>query len=124
MLRFATFLVPNGYTAMLIDAREHGKSGSRGWGISYGVREHQDIICSAKYLRRNNPDIKKVVAMGSFTSFLSLLHVSLTRVFTGMSQGGASSILAAALSPEIDAVIAESPFAAVPLLVQGEIHAT
>jgi len=62
-------------------------------GFSFGVREHNDVRAAVRFLKENY-QMKTVIACGT-------------------SVGGASAILAGALDPLIDGVIAENPVARV-----------
>jgi fermentation-respiration switch protein FrsA (DUF1100 family) len=86
-LAHAQLLYPR-YTVLMPDLRAHG--GSAGRYTSIGYHERLDLIGSASYLRE--------LGYGP----IGVL---------GISMGGAAAILAAADSPEIDAVIADSSFA-------------
>lgn len=87
-----------GYPVLAFDCREHGISDGRDLGVSFGVREHEDVIAAVAFARA---------------------HGGLERVaVVGTSQGGASVILAAAADPSIDAVVAENPFTDIPSLIR------
>ena len=86
-LSFASFLYPE-FTLLLLDHRGHGESDGR--HTSIGFHERLDAIGAAAYLRS--------LGYGPIGVF-------------GMSMGGATAILAAAESPLIDAVVADSSFA-------------
>ena len=90
-LRMLPILNRAGYPVLLFDFREHGVSDGSGRGISLGVREHRDVIAAVRHLRQTT-GVARVAVIGG-------------------SMGGASVILAAAESDEIDAVIAEHPAA-------------
>lgn len=74
-----------------------GLSDGSGRGVSYGVREHEDVLAAVKYVR-------------------DTLHQSHI-VVAGTSQGGASALLATAKDPSIAACIAENPFSSVEALL-------
>ncbi|MEE2663639.1 MAG: alpha/beta fold hydrolase [Myxococcota bacterium] len=79
-----------GYPVLMFDCREHGISDGDGRGVSFGVREHADVIAAARYARRRG-QLERVAVVGT-------------------SQGGASAILAAARDATIDAIVSENPF--------------
>ncbi len=87
-----------GYSVLLFDSREHGISDGDNLGVSFGVREHQDLIHAAKYVRQEK-GAEKVALIGT-------------------SQGAVASILAIK-SDEIDAVIAENPFESIESLFEN-----
>lgn len=79
-----------GLSVLMFDCREHGLSDGQGRGISYSIREHADVLAAVRYVKE---------------------HRGARRVaLVGTSQGGSSSLLAAANSPDVTAVIAENPF--------------
>ena len=89
MLPRAAFLVRGGYDVLAIDLRGHGESG--GSIVSPGLLEARDILGALRFIRsRGN------------TEPVALL---------GVSYGAAASLIAAAESPEIAAVISDSAFA-------------
>jgi len=77
-----------GYGALLYDSRNHGDSGKA--FVTLGYTERFDVEGAVKFLREQAPTDKIV-------SF-------------GISMGAAAALLAAAETPEIDAVIADSSF--------------
>lgn len=79
-----------GYPVLLFDCREQGISDGAGRGLSFGVREHADTRSAVAYMKG--------------VRFLDRVAV------LGSSQGGASVIIAAAIDPAIDVVIAENSF--------------
>lgn len=87
-LAYASFLYPR-FTLLLPDLRGHGESDGR--HTSVGHLERRDIIGAAQYLRD--------LGYGPIGVF-------------GISMGGAVAILAAAESDALDAVAADSSFAA------------
>jgi fermentation-respiration switch protein FrsA (DUF1100 family) len=97
-LRHVPFLHEAGYPVLLFDCREHGVSDGDERGISFGVREHEDVS-SAVAFAKDHLDLSRVAALGT-------------------SQGGAAVILAGARDPRIDAVIAENPFTRVYDLIR------
>jgi pimeloyl-ACP methyl ester carboxylesterase len=88
MLPRATFLVRGGYDVLSIDLRGHGESG--GTVVSPGLLEARDILGAVHYIRsrRDNEPI----------------------VVLGISYGAVASLIAAAESPEIAAVISDGAF--------------
>jgi pimeloyl-ACP methyl ester carboxylesterase len=87
-----------GYPVLMFDCREHGISDGASRGISFGVREHADVIAAVRYARRRG-ELEGVAVIGT-------------------SQGGASVILAAARDPSIDAVVSENPFTDIDSLIR------
>ncbi len=96
-----------GYPVLLFDLREHGISDGNARGLSFGVREHRDVIFAVRHLRKQT----------------GVEHVAVV----GASMGAATAILAAALSDEIDAVIAEYPAGSletwVPYMIRSQAGA-
>lgn len=97
-----------GYPVLLFDLREHGVSDGAGRGLSLGVREHADVIAAVRYLKSQR-GIEQVAVVGE-------------------SMGAVSALLAAGLSSELDAVVAEFPGAEigtwVPFMLQGQMAAS
>jgi pimeloyl-ACP methyl ester carboxylesterase len=88
MLPRAVFLVRGGYDVLAIDLRGHGESG--GSITSPGLLEARDILGALRFIRsRGN---QEPVAL------------------LGVSYGAVASLIAAAESPEIAAVISDSAF--------------
>jgi pimeloyl-ACP methyl ester carboxylesterase len=88
MLPRAVFLVHGGYDVLLIDLRGHGESG--GTIVSPGFLEARDILGAFRYIRiRGNHEPVSVL---------------------GVSYGAVASLIAAAESPEIAAVIGDGAF--------------
>jgi fermentation-respiration switch protein FrsA (DUF1100 family) len=87
-LAYASFLFPE-YSVLLPDFRAHGES--PGQLTSVGYHERKDLIGAVGHLR----------SLGY--QWVGLL---------GISMGGAAALLAAAECPEVDAVVADSSFAA------------
>jgi len=88
-----------GYTVLLFDCRNHGISGGDGVGPSAGMRESEDVSSAVAFLK-DTGGFRKVVAFG-------------------MSQGAASSILAAGRDPMIDGVIAAASFEDMAAMIAG-----
>jgi dipeptidyl aminopeptidase/acylaminoacyl peptidase len=81
-----------GYNVLCFDFRAHGQSGGR--FTSVGHRETNDVVGAVEYLQRR-PEVD--------TSRIGVI---------GFSMGAAATIQAAARSPEIAAVVADSAYAA------------
>jgi uncharacterized protein len=88
MLPRAAVLVPDGYNALLVDLRDHGQSG--GNYASPGYVESRDILGAVDYLK----------SRGASPPFIAMGH----------SYGAVAVLWAAARSPEIAAVIADSAY--------------
>jgi pimeloyl-ACP methyl ester carboxylesterase len=88
MLPRAAFLVRGGYDVLLVDLRGHGESG--GTIVSPGLLEARDILGALRYIRSRG-DKEPVVVLG-------------------VSYGAVASLIAAAESPEIAAVISDGAF--------------
>jgi pimeloyl-ACP methyl ester carboxylesterase len=88
MLPRAVFLVRAGYNVLAVDLRGHGESGGR--FISPGLVEQRDILAAIRYVRDRGD-----------RSPIALLGVCL---------GGVASLYAAANSPEVQALVADSAF--------------
>ena len=88
MLPRAAFLVRGGYDVLAMDLRGHGESG--GSIVSPGLLEARDILGALRFIRSrgNNEPV----------------------ALLGVSYGAAASLIAAAESPEIAAVISDSAF--------------
>lgn len=80
-----------GYTVLLFSYRDHGHSDGDGRGITYGLREGQDIDSAVCFLRQT----KRIGKLGVI----------------GYSIGASSALLSAARNPDIQAVVAVAPFA-------------
>jgi dipeptidyl aminopeptidase/acylaminoacyl peptidase len=90
MLSHAAFLHAAGYSLLLLDLRACGDSG--GSIVTLGGRERDDVLAAIEYLQ-SRPDVDGA-------------HIGVL----GLSLGGALAILAAADSPAVRAVVAESAF--------------
>lgn len=88
MLPRAAFLVRGGYNVLAMDLRGHGESGGR--IVSPGLLEAQDILGALRYIRSRG-DNEPVAVLG-------------------LSYGAVASLIAAAESPEIAAVIADGAY--------------
>ncbi len=93
MLPHADMLLDAGFTVLLFDFRNRGESG--GDYVSLGYHEQDDVLAAIAHLK-SRPDLR--------AASIGLL---------GISQGGASAILAAAGSDEVRAVAAEASFRSV-----------
>lgn len=98
-LRHLPILLSAGYPLLMFDCREHGISDGDNRGVSYGVREHEDVSAAVRYAREGR-GLERVAVIGT-------------------SQGGASVLLAAAADPNIDAVVSINPFTDVRSLIGG-----
>jgi hypothetical protein len=88
MLPRAAFLVRGGYDVLAMDLRGHGESG--GNIVSPGLLEARDILAALRYIRSRG-DNEPVAVLG-------------------VSYGAVASLIAAAESPEIAAVIADGAY--------------
>ena len=91
-LEEAVFLHRKKYGVLLLDLRNHGES--EGDVTTLGLYETKDIAAAVEYIRQREGADAAVAAFGH-------------------SMGAATVLLAAAQLPEIDAVIAASPFTSV-----------
>ena len=99
-LDLADRLVELGYSILMFDLRGHGSSeGSR---VSGGYFEQQDVLGAYDYL---------VAQRGAEAGRVGLM---------GFSMGGSTAILAAVDEPGIQAVAADSPYAAASELISQE----
>lgn len=89
MLARACDLWKRGYAGLIIDFRRHGKS--TGKLTSMGYLERLDVIAAVNYVKHE-------------------LKLDLPVVVCSVSMGAAATLLAAAESPDIDIIIAESSF--------------
>lgn len=93
MLHHAAFLHDHGYPVLLLDLRACGESG--GSAVTFGGREREDVAAALAYLKqRPGVDGERIGVLG-------------------LSLGGALALLAAADSPDVRAVVAESSFASI-----------
>jgi alpha-beta hydrolase superfamily lysophospholipase len=88
MLPRATFLVHGGYDVLALDLRGHGESG--GTEVSPGILEAKDILGAVRYIR----------SRGNYEPVAVL----------GVSYGAVASLIAAAQSSGIAAVISDGAF--------------
>lgn len=90
MLNLARDLVDRGYNVLLFDFRNSGESG--GNLTTVGQLEVRDLLGAVDYIKAK-PEISRKI------------------ILLGFSMGATTSLLAGAREPEVDAVIADSPFA-------------
>lgn len=91
MLGVAEALCEAGFNALAFDFRNWGESG-RG-PVTLGHRESQDVVGAVRFLREQHPGRARAIGVA------------------GVSMGAAAAILAAARTPEIGAVVADSSYA-------------
>lgn len=91
-LEEAAFLYSKKYGVLLLDLRNHGES--EGDVTTLGLYETRDVAAAVEYIRQREGADAAVAAFGH-------------------SMGAATVLMAAAQLPEIDAVIAVSPFTSV-----------
>ncbi len=96
----AATLVSDGYNVILFDFRGTGESG--GADITFGVLEVRDLVALVHYARSLGPPGGQIAIWGFGT-------------------GGAAAIGAAAESPHVDAVIADSSYATLDGYLSREI---
>eukprot|EP00760_Papus_ankaliazontas_P030420 PhM_4_TR4817/c0_g3_i1/m.37876 len=101
-LRHVRMLHEEGFPVVLFDFREHGMSQGSGRGFTYGMSERHDVVAAVKYLRRRC-ELSTMVVMGT-------------------SVGGSATIMAAAIDPTIDIIIAENPITTVGYLQHQHIY--
>jgi pimeloyl-ACP methyl ester carboxylesterase len=99
-LEKAAALAHHGYNVLMFDFRGHGTSG--GDRYSLGLWETRDVDGALAYLRRRS--------------------ITETGIY-GVSMGAATAIIAAAAHPEIKAVVAESAYAELSLLINDAFAA-
>ena len=86
--KMITSLISKGFNVLTFDFRNSGESG--GNLTSVGYYEKDDLLGAIQYVKSQN--IKHIVLLG-------------------FSMGASTSLIAAAQSPDVDGVIADSPFA-------------
>jgi dipeptidyl aminopeptidase/acylaminoacyl peptidase len=89
-LSLVTPLHDAGYHVLLFSYRGHGKSDGNRYGFTYGAMESEDVDAAVRYLNESR-GIQRIGAIGH-------------------SVGAVSIILSAARNPQIDVVVAASPF--------------
>ena len=103
-MELAARLIYLGYNVLLFDLRAHGTSG--GDKVSGGVNEQQDVLGAFDYL----------VGRGVYSDTIGVL---------GFSMGASTSLLAVVQEPEIQALVADSPYAdASELIAQETVRKT
>lgn len=90
LIPFARTMSRRGYDVLLFDFRARGRSG--GSRCTIGYRETDDVLAAVAWAGAHPPTRGLPIAL------------------YGQSMGAASAILAAARSPQVRAVVAESPF--------------
>lgn len=95
----ARSLVENGLSVLMIDLRGHGSSSAA--RLTYGARERFDVLGAVDWLRARGH--ARIGALGA-------------------SMGAATSLLAAADEPAIDAIVADSPFADFGLMIERQFR--
>jgi len=101
MLGIAKDLVSYGYNVLMFDMRGHGES--EGKHTSAGYYERNDLLGAIDYIRQRG--IKSRIGV------------------LGFSMGAATSLMAAAESEEIDAVVADSAYADIVSIIDSEFAA-
>jgi uncharacterized protein len=84
----AAFFRQQGYDTLIFDFRRHGKSG--GEKVTLGYEERRDFEGAVAFLRQTHPGAPVVLY--------------------GVSMGAGAALLAARETPEVAAVVADSPF--------------
>lgn len=97
------FLHAEGYHVLAYDARAHGESG--GDHTTVGLDEVQDVRGALAFAAARDPEAAENLAL------------------VGWSMGAATAILAAALEPSVDAVVADSSFATLQNIASNSITA-
>ena len=98
-MELAARLIYLGYNVLLFDLRAHGTSG--GDKVSGGIHEQQDVLGAFDYL----------MSRGISSETIGIL---------GFSMGAATSLLSVLQEPEIQALVADSPYADVSELISQE----
>jgi len=93
-----------GFHVLMFDCREHGTSSGSFRGVSFGLREHVDVLHAINYMK-------------------VIIGISKIAVI-GTSQGGSSVLMAASKSQDVFAVVAENPFSSLDELVSDVIDLT
>lgn len=96
----AAALVAQGYNALLFDLRAHGESG--GLRYTLGTAEQRDVLGAVEYLKGRGFTPAR---MG----------------FWSHSMGAATVLLAAAVSPDVRTIVADSSFARLEDLLEREL---
>jgi len=100
-LGIAGDLVNHGYSVLMFDMRGHGES--EGKHISAGYHERYDVLGAVDYIRQRGIETKIGVL--------------------GLSMGAAASLMAAAESKEIAAVVADGGYADIVSIFESEFSA-
>jgi dipeptidyl aminopeptidase/acylaminoacyl peptidase len=100
MLGITKDLVSHGYNILMFDMRGHGES--EGQHISAGYYERNDLLGAIDYIRQRDTESKIGVL--------------------GFSMGAATSLMAAAESEEIDAVVADCAYADIVSIIESEFE--
>jgi dipeptidyl aminopeptidase/acylaminoacyl peptidase len=98
MLGIAKDLVSYGYNVLMFDMRGHGES--EGKHVSAGYYERNDVLGAIDYIKQSGTESKIGVL--------------------GFSMGAATSLMAAAESEEIDAVVADCAYADIVSIIESE----
>jgi uncharacterized protein len=98
-LPLAAVLVADGIDVLAVDLRAQGESG--GDTLSFGAREQDDVLGAVAFARERGA--RRVAVLG-------------------FSMGAASSLLAAARSSDIEALIVDSPFADLEETLSDELR--
>lgn len=92
----ASILAEAGYHLLLIDLRGHGQS--EGNELTYGYREALDVQAAVDYLAAQ-PEVEAIGALGH-------------------SLGGAAVVHAAASEPRLQAIVVQSSYRSLPLVIE------
>jgi len=103
-LRMLPLFHKAGFHVLMFDCREHGTSSGTFRGVSFGLREHVDVLHAIKYMK-NVLGISKIAIVGT-------------------SQGGSSVLMAASKSRDVVAVVAENPFSSMEEMISDVIDLT
>ncbi|MFN2160014.1 MAG: alpha/beta hydrolase [Anaerolineales bacterium] len=82
-----------GYSALLFSYRGHGESEGDPWGFTYGAAESRDVDAAVRFLKEQR-GVERIAAVGH-------------------SAGAVAVMLSAARNPDINAVVAASPFVSI-----------
>lgn len=96
----AAFFRKQGWNTLVFDFRKHGESG--GERVSLGYHERRDFEGAIDFLRERNPDARVVLY--------------------GVSMGAAAALLATEETPDVAAVIADSPFSSIEQTVLHHLN--
>ncbi len=98
-LSLAARMVAAGFDVLMFDFRNAGLSGGR--HTTVGWKEQEDLLGAVDYVKERYPDRRIALV--------------------GFSMGAATSLLAAAREPEVQAVVADSPFASLPAYLRENL---